>query len=92
MRASKPLTITLTERLAKSVKARVARGDYASESEVIRDGLRALEEREARQQAELDHWLRAEIAPRLKALDKGAAKTIPLDEGFARVRKRSAKK
>ena len=42
MSATRPLTITLPEEMARAVKARVASGAYASDSEVIREGLRAL--------------------------------------------------
>jgi putative addiction module CopG family antidote len=44
--------------MAEAVEAKVASGEYAKESEVIRDGLRALL---ARDRA-LEHWLRTEVA------------------------------
>jgi putative addiction module CopG family antidote len=43
--------------MAEQVRARVASGAYASESEVIRDGLRALD---ARDRA-VENWLRTEV-------------------------------
>ncbi len=45
-RANKPITVTLGP-LAERVEARVRSGAYASASEVIRAGLRALEREEA---------------------------------------------
>jgi antitoxin ParD1/3/4 len=45
-RANKPVTVTLGP-LAARAEARVKSGDYASLSEVIRAGLRALEREEA---------------------------------------------
>lgn len=57
MRTTRQLSITLPEDMADKVKARVASGSYASESEVIRDGLRALQEREDA----VEHWLRTEV-------------------------------
>jgi antitoxin ParD1/3/4 len=48
MRTSRPLTTTLPEKMARAVKRRVQSGDYASESEVIREGLRALGPRSRR--------------------------------------------
>jgi antitoxin ParD1/3/4 len=45
-RANKPITVTLGP-LAERVEARVRSGDYASVSEVVRAGLRALEREEA---------------------------------------------
>ena len=42
MRTTKQLSITLPNDMAEALKERVASGTYASESEVVRDGLRAL--------------------------------------------------
>ncbi len=58
MRTTQQLSITLPKEMAETVKSKVASGEYATESEVIRDGLRALF---ARDRA-LDTWLRAEVA------------------------------
>ncbi|QIV86887.1 type II toxin-antitoxin system ParD family antitoxin [Glutamicibacter mishrai] len=58
MRTTKQLSITLPEEMAKELKSRVASGAYASESEVIRDGLRALFARDNAVEA----WLREEVA------------------------------
>ena len=44
--------------MAELVRAKVAAGEYATESEVLRDGIRALM---ARDRA-LEHWLRTEVA------------------------------
>lgn len=58
MRSTQQFSITLPNEMAAAVKAKVASGDYATESEVIRDGLRTLL---ARDQA-MDTWLRTEVA------------------------------
>jgi antitoxin ParD1/3/4 len=42
MRSTQQLSITLPNELAKLLRAKVATGEYASENEVIRDGLRTL--------------------------------------------------
>jgi putative addiction module CopG family antidote len=66
MRSTQQFSVTLPTEMAKMVKAKVLSGDYASESEVIRDGLRALL---ARDRA-VENWLRQEVAPaydRMKA-------------------------
>lgn len=88
MRASKPLTITLPAEMAKKVKARVASGDYASESEVLREGLRAL----AAQEAAVEDWLRTEGVARYEAYKAGKTKTVPASEAFARVKAHIAKR
>lgn len=91
-RKSKPLTITLPDKMAKAVKARVASGEYASESEVIREGLRAMEEREAIYEAALEQWLRTDVRERAADYEAGRSKLVPANEAFARVRKRLAKR
>ncbi len=58
MRSTKQMSVTLPLAMAQNVRARVESGDYASESEVIREGLRALQ---ARDRA-LDRWLREDVA------------------------------
>lgn len=57
MRTTKQLSITLPNDMADALKERVASGAYASESEVIRDGLRALF---AREEA-VENWLKSEV-------------------------------
>jgi antitoxin ParD1/3/4 len=57
MRSTRQMSITLPVEMADSVRAKVARGDYASESEVIREGLRALEA----QEEAIERWLRTEV-------------------------------
>ena len=58
MRSTRQFSITLPNDMADMVRAKVEAGEYASESEVIRDGLRTLA---ARDRA-LEHWLRTEVA------------------------------
>ena len=82
MRNTHPITITLPHDMAAMVKAKVASGEYATESEVIRDGLRALQARDAA----VDKWLRDEVA---KSYDEYAADPsigIPADDIMARLR------
>lgn len=62
MRTTQPLTITLPLDMAQMVKAKVSSGEYATESEVIRDGLRTLAARDAI----VDRWLREEVVPTLR--------------------------
>lgn len=50
------LSITLPDGMAAQVRARVASGQYASESDVVIEALRTLEDREC----DVEHWLRTE--------------------------------
>jgi antitoxin ParD1/3/4 len=82
MRNTQPISITLPHDMAAMVKARVASGEYATESEVIRDGLRTLLARDAA----IESWLRGEIA---KSYDEFAANPtarIPASDLMARLR------
>ena len=80
------MNISLTPQLEELVKRKVDSGLYVSASEVMREALRLLEERDRLNAMRLEE-LRAEIQ---KGLDSGAA--TPLDIGVikARGRKRLA--
>jgi antitoxin ParD1/3/4 len=58
MRSTQQFSITLPNEMAEAVRAKVATGEYATESEVIRDGLRVLL---ARDRA-VEDWLRKDVA------------------------------
>ena len=64
MRTTQQFSVTLPNEMAAQVRAKVACGDYASESEVIREGLRALL---ARDRA-LETWLRQDATPAYDAI------------------------
>ena len=64
MRTTQQFSITLPTEMAGLVKSKVASGDYATESEVIRDGLRVLM---ARDRA-MERWLQTEVGPAHDAL------------------------
>ncbi|AJC65749.1 MULTISPECIES: type II toxin-antitoxin system ParD family antitoxin [Dickeya] len=66
MRTTQQMSITLPNEMAALVKARVASGEYASESEVIREGLRALL---ARDNA-VEKWLQEQVVPAWNALQE----------------------
>ncbi|WMT87566.1 type II toxin-antitoxin system ParD family antitoxin [Pelagibacterium sp. 26DY04] len=64
MRTTRQMSVTLPNEMADMVKAKVTSGEYASESEVIRDGLRVLAAREKAMEA----WLRNEVVPAYDAM------------------------
>jgi antitoxin ParD1/3/4 len=76
MRTTRALSITLPIDMAEMVKDKVRSGEYASESEVIRDGLRAL----ANQDAAVEKWLREEVVPTIKALDADPSLAVSATE------------
>jgi putative addiction module CopG family antidote len=88
MRATRSLSITLPHDMAQMVKDKVASGDYATESEVIREGLRALKARDAAE----EEWLRTEGVARYDAYHRDPTEVSPAAEVFARLRKHHAKR
>jgi antitoxin ParD1/3/4 len=68
------MNISLTAELEKLVEKRVRGGRYAAASEVIREGLRLLEEQEALKQQRLVE-IRRKIDRALDQLDSGRAIT-----------------
>jgi len=72
MRTTQQLSITLPTEMAEAVKSKVATGEYATESEVIRDGLRALL---ARDRA-VDSWLRDQVGPAYDALRADPSRAV----------------
>lgn len=64
------LNVSLTPELDRFVTSRVESGRYQSASEVVREGLRLLEERELARQTALA-GLRREIAVGLEQADRG---------------------
>lgn len=63
MRTTQQLSITLPNDMADMVKTKVKAGEYASESEVIRDGLRVLIARDRAVEA----WLHNQVGPACQA-------------------------
>jgi len=80
-RANKPISVTLGS-LAERAEARVRDGHYASVSEVVRAGLRALD----REEEAFNAILKAKVAEALA--DPRPA--IPAKEAFARLDERIA--
>lgn len=87
MRTTQQFSITLPNEMADIVKAKVADGEYATESEVIRDGLRALM---ARDRA-VENWLHQEVGPALDALKADPKRAIPADQVRERLAARHQK-
>jgi putative addiction module CopG family antidote len=76
MRTTQQFSITLPNEMADIVKTKVAAGEYATESEVIRDGLRALM---ARDRA-MENWLQQSVAPAYDALKADPSRALSIDQ------------
>ena len=87
MRTTQQMSITLPIDMADAVKTKVRTGEYASESEVIRDGLRALM---ARDRA-VESWLHNQVGPAYDALKSDPSRAITADQVRGRLAAEHAK-
>ena len=65
-------TFSLTEEQAKFIDSKVEDGTYASGSEVVREGLRAAQQREEA----VELWLREALVPTLEKVRRGEGKRL----------------
>lgn len=87
MRTTQQMSITLPNDMADMVKTKVRTGEYASESEVIRDGIRALL---ARDRA-VESWLHNQVGPAYDTLKADPARAVTADQVRARLAAEHAK-
>ena len=76
MRTTQQFSITLPHEMAAVVEAKISSGAYASVSEVMRDGMRALMERDAA----LERWLRTEVVAAHEEYLANPASAVSIDE------------
>ena len=67
--------------MADAVKAKVATGEYATESEVIRDGLRVLMARDR----VVESWLLEQVVPAYDALKADPSRAVTVNQIRARL-------
>ncbi|WP_417518591.1 type II toxin-antitoxin system ParD family antitoxin [Minwuia sp.] len=79
-------TISLPPEQAAYIDDQVANGGYASASEVVRAGLRALRERDE----VIERWLREEVVPVHERMQREPDSGIPAEDVFAMLRDRNA--
>ena len=82
MRSTQQFSITLPHDMAKQVERKVESGDYASVSEVVRDGIRTLLDRDAA----IEKWLREEVVKGIEEYRANPASAIPSDKIMEQVR------
>ena len=84
MRTTQQFSITLPNDMAAVVTDKINSGAYASVSEVLRDGIRALMERDAA----LEKWLREEVVAGHAEYLTDPSKGVPADQIMARIKAR----
>ncbi len=76
MRTTQQLSITLPNEMAEAIKTKVRAGEYATESEVIREGLRALLNRDRA----IETWLQNEVGSAYDALKSNPSRAVTADQ------------
>lgn len=76
MRSTQQFSITLPNEMSEAARSKVAAGEYATESEVIRDGLRTLLARDLA----VESWLREQVASAYDALKADPSRAIEIDK------------
>lgn len=87
MATAEKRTVSLPPEHANFIDELVASGSYASASEVVRAGLRALQERNAA----VERWLREEVALVYDAMAADPKRGRSSDDVFGAIRERHAK-
>ena len=85
------MNVSLTDELERFVQAQVESGMYYSASEVIREGLRLLKEKDMLRQIKIEE-LRKEIQKGIDSLDSGESVSFDVEKIKAEGRKRLAAK
>lgn len=86
MRTTQQFSITLPLEMVEVVERKIKSGAYASVSEVMRDGIRALLDRDAA----LERWLREEVVAGHNEYLADPSKGVPADALLAHVKARRA--
>ena len=87
MRTTHPVSVTLPGELLEPVKSKVRSGEYATDSEVVRDSLQLLLARDRVVEA----WLREQVVPAAEALTADPGRGRSIEEVRAHLaKKRSA--
>jgi putative addiction module CopG family antidote len=88
MRTTQQFRITLPLDLAEAVADKIRSGGYASISEVVRDGVRALVERDTT----VERWLQEEIVAGHHEYLADPSKGVPSDVVLSRIKARRAER
>jgi putative addiction module CopG family antidote len=86
MRTTQQFSITLPHDMAEVVASKLKSGNYASVSEVMRDGVRALMDRDAA----VERWLHEQVVAGHQEYLADPSKGVPADAVLSRIRARRA--
>lgn len=88
MRTTQQFSITLPQKMAKLLRSKIASGRYATESEVIRDGLRALADRDE----SLERWLRTTVVQAADEMRRDLSRGLSAAQVRATLKKHAKKR
>lgn len=80
------ITVTLPDDIVLAIEARVDAGEYASESDLVREGLEGF----LNDDAAVESWLRDEIVARCRRRASDPSPLIPVEDVMDRMGHRSA--
>ena len=83
MSAAAKRTVSVSAEHAAYIEAQVASGAYATASEVVREGLRALQARDPA----IERWLREEVAPTYDEMKAHPERAISGEQWLEDIRK-----
>lgn len=86
MRSTQQFSITLPREMAEQIDRKIESGAYATVSEVVRDGIRALLERDAA----VEKWLQQEVVRSVEEYRADPSTGISADEVMQRVHEMAA--
>ena len=86
MTATQQFNITLPRDIAEAVEEKIKSGAYSSASEVMRDGVRALIERDAA----VERWLREDVIAGHDEYMADPSKGVPAEDVLNRIKARRA--
>ena len=87
MRTTQQMSITLPNEMADAIRTKVRAGEYATESEVIREGLRALLNRDRA----IESWLQSQVVEAYDAIKSDPSRAVTIDQVRARLAKEHPK-
>ena len=82
MRNTQQFSIALPNEMAEQIEKKVESGAYASVSEVVREGIRTLLDRDVA----LEKWLREEVVPGIEEYRADPSKGVPIEKAKERIR------
>jgi putative addiction module CopG family antidote len=87
MRTTQQMSITLPNEMADAIRIKVRAGEYATESEVIREGIRALLNRDRA----IESWLQSQVVEAYDEIKSDPTRAVTIDQVRARLAKEHAK-